>query len=129
MAFEVKLVSIDGDECMAKALGKIESAVDLADPAVWNNGDDPPGLLQDLQHFLGADEPTWEMATAIECAFLLGKIAAGSTIDVAELRRLGGKATGKLSSDAADARWRSKAKPIWWEHRGQYPDGDPRRRS
>jgi hypothetical protein len=127
--FDVTHVSLDGDECMTKALAEIESKVDLADPAVWNDGDDPPGLLQNLQLFVRANEPTWQMATAIECAFLLGKIAGGGTVTVAEIRMLGSKARGKGVSDAADDRWRSEAKPIWWEHRGQYPEGDPRRQS
>ncbi len=127
--YDVMHVSLDGEECMAKALGKIEFEVKVLDRAVWNDGNDPPGLLQSLQRFVAADEPTWEMATAIECAFLLGKIAAGGTVTLTEIRRLGGEAIGKKRSDAADVRWRSEAKPIWEEHRGQYPEGDPRRQS
>jgi hypothetical protein len=120
MAFELKLVSIDGDECMAKAVGKIEDELkDVTDSDVRSEDDQSPGLLMLLRDYLAGFDPTWQAAGAIEIAFELGKAAAGGKTDAAALReRLlrGPRAAGEKKKREADE-WRQPAYQLWLEHR------------
>jgi hypothetical protein len=71
--------------------------------------------------------PTWEVALALNVAFELGRAAITGKADPNALRQLGGLIRGAQLKEAA-ADWHKVVRPIWWEKRGQFPKGDPRRR-
>jgi hypothetical protein len=130
MAFELKLVSIDGDECMVKALGKIEDGLkDVTDLDVRSEDDESPGLLILLRDYLAGFDPTWQAAGVLEIAFELGKAAASGKVDPTARQRLGGRLRGAARRNEADRVWRDNAKQIWRDTRGSRTKGDPLRKS
>jgi hypothetical protein len=133
LAFELKLVSIDGDECMAKALAEVERGLQhVNDPDVWRRDggpDGPTGLLWELRRYAAAYPPSYEAATAIEIAFELGKAATSGKVDPTARQRLGGRLRGAERRNEADRVWRDDAKRIWRDTRGSRTKGDPLRKS
>jgi hypothetical protein len=131
-------------ERIAEALADVRAGLEhVDDRRVWNGYPDgwpenkdedepsaPVGLFLSLERCTrGA--PTWQMAMAIEVAFNLGKRAEGGRIDPKLQAKLDAhvdaRRRGQEGATAARNRWQDKAKPIWQENRGQYPEGHPRR--
>jgi hypothetical protein len=147
-----EIVRPTNEELIADALAAIKDGLShIKDPHVWDGypdgwspGDEgeegdlsaPVGLFLNLERCTRSDS-TWQMAMAIETAFALGKFAEGGRVDLAALQRLyaakfaqsGGNVSGPMSKAAANNRWRAEAQRIWWEMRGQFPEGDNRRSS
>src|SRR5271154_4572984 len=118
-------VSIDGEECMANALSKIEDGLkDVVAPAVRSEDEESPGLLMLLRDYLAGLDPTWQAAGALEIAFELGRAAEGGKYDEQEWRRHQAQIHASKSADArakqADRNWRSEAMLLHHTHRGQF---------
>ena len=119
-----------GEPMIVRSLAKIEEGLKrVTDPAIRNEDHGKGQGLLPLLHTLVPTEPapTWEIALALSVAFELGRAAITGKADPNALRQLGGLVRG-AQLKAKAAAWHDAVRPIWWEKRGQFPKGDPRRR-
>jgi hypothetical protein len=131
MGFDVRHVSLDGQECMAEALTKIEGGLKIVtDPAVHSRDEENPGLLMLLEHSLARTDPTCDAATALEIAFELGQAAVAGKADPAVVEKLrgmpkawhrGGVKGGGKGNKALATMWQKRAMPVYQGLRAEFP--------
>jgi hypothetical protein len=123
---------LDDPKWIAGALAKIEYGLKRnSDPVVDSDDEENPGLLQLLRQAIDGGNDACARALTIEIAFELGRYAAGDSGGARALLeswRRGGISAGKKKKERADL-WRIDGKKIWFEKRGSFAKGDPRRKT
>jgi hypothetical protein len=73
--------------------------------------------------------PKKRAMAAVAIAYELGKSAINGCHDgMTDRRRKSGGQQRRVQLKADAAVWHAEVRPIWWEKREQFPQGDPRRR-